>query len=197
MLFADKAALENRTKVKLLTIRERELTLYTNNCRTVGTVSALMAGIAYSALVSLPDWRMSCTCGAQTTCACCSRGPSDSESHSTSSPPCLHICSQIYTKMSYFQESAIVAQFLYILGIVVCMCLSLKNVLGTTMLTMLGPGKALRGPDGSMHTAVDGMRIASNPPTGPSTTRCMPPSMPSQPRPRRPEPFVRARSQAC
>ena len=52
MLFADKAALENRTKVKLLTIRERELTLYTNNCRTVGTVSALMAGIAYSALVS-------------------------------------------------------------------------------------------------------------------------------------------------
>ena len=51
MLFADKAALENRTKVKLLTIRERELTLYTNNCRTVGTVSALMAGIAYSALV--------------------------------------------------------------------------------------------------------------------------------------------------
>ena len=51
MLYADKAALENRTKVKLLTIRERELTLYTNNCRTVGTVSALMAGIAYSALV--------------------------------------------------------------------------------------------------------------------------------------------------
>ena len=46
MLFADKAALENRTKVKLLAIRERELTLYTNNCRTVGTVSALMAGIA-------------------------------------------------------------------------------------------------------------------------------------------------------
>lgn len=51
MLYADKAALENRTKVKLLSIRERELTLYTNNCRMVGTVSALMAGIAYSALV--------------------------------------------------------------------------------------------------------------------------------------------------
>jgi hypothetical protein len=51
MLYADKAALENRTKVKLLSVRERELTLYTNNCRTVGTVSALMAGIAYSALV--------------------------------------------------------------------------------------------------------------------------------------------------
>ena len=113
MLFADKAALENRTKVRLLTIRERELALYTNNCRTVGTVSALMAGIAYSAL--------------------------------------------IYTKMSYFQYSPVAQQFLYITGLVVCMCLSLRNVLGTTMLTMLGPGKALRGPDGSMHSAVDGM----------------------------------------
>ena len=113
MLYADKAALENRTKVKLLSIRERELALYTNNCRTVGTVSALMAGIAYSAL--------------------------------------------IYTKMAYFQESSTLQQFLYITGLVVCMCLSLRNVLGTTMLTMLGPGKALRGPDGSMHSAVDGM----------------------------------------
>ena len=37
------------------------------------------------------------------------------------------------------------------------MCFALRNVFGTTMLTMLGPGKALRGPDGSMHAAVDGM----------------------------------------
>jgi hypothetical protein len=113
-LFTHHPALqENRTKVKLLAIRERELSLYTNNCRTVGTVSALMAGIAYSAL--------------------------------------------IYTKMAYFQESPLVQQFLYISGLVVCMCLSLRNVFGTTLLTMLGPGKALRGPDGSMHSAVDGM----------------------------------------
>lgn len=47
-------------------------------------------------------------------------------------------------------------QFCYVGGITVCMSLSLKIVLGTTMLTMLGPGKALRGPDGSMHSAVDG-----------------------------------------
>ena len=116
MLYADKAALENRTKVKLLAIRERELNLYTTNCRTVGNVSALMAGIAYTAL--------------------------------------------IYTKMAYFQESHVVQQLLYITGLVICMCLSLRNVLGTTLLTMLGPGKALRGPDGSMHAAVDGMKDA-------------------------------------
>ena len=50
MLFADKAALENRTKLRLLAIRERELALYTKNCFTIGTVSALMAGLAYSSL---------------------------------------------------------------------------------------------------------------------------------------------------
>ena len=49
------------------------------------------------------------------------------------------------------------AQLLYVAGITVCMALSLRIVLGTTMLTMLGPGKALRGPDGSMHVSVDGM----------------------------------------
>ncbi|KAL1527317.1 hypothetical protein AB1Y20_015988 [Prymnesium parvum] len=113
MLFADKAALENRTKVRLLAIRERELTLYTNNCRTVGTVAAVMAGLAFSAL--------------------------------------------IYTKMAYFQDATHFGQLCYATMTIVSMSLSLRIVLGTTMLTMLGPGKALRGPDGSMHSAVDGM----------------------------------------
>ena len=113
MLFADKAALENRTKVRLLTIRERELTLYTQNCHTVGTVATLMAGISHSSI--------------------------------------------IYTKLGYFQNSSTLVQTLYMTGTCICMGLSLRNVLGTTMISMLGPGKALRGPDGSMHSAVDGM----------------------------------------
>lgn len=113
MLFADKAALENRTKVRLLTIRERELTLYTQNCHTVGTVATLMAGISHSSI--------------------------------------------IYTKFGYFQNSSTLVQTLYMTGTCICMGLSLRNVLGTTMISMLGPGKALRGPDGSMHSAVDGM----------------------------------------
>ena len=51
MLYADKAALESRTKLLLLAIRERELTLYTQNCSTISIVSALMAGLAYSSLL--------------------------------------------------------------------------------------------------------------------------------------------------
>lgn len=115
MLYADKAALENRTKVRLLAIRERELVLYTQNCRTVGTVAALMAGIAYSAI--------------------------------------------IYTKMEYYQDSSWLIQTFYTLSLTVCMSLSLSTVMSTTAISMLGPGLALRGPDGSMHSAVDGILI--------------------------------------
>jgi hypothetical protein len=115
MLYADKAALENRTKVRLLAIRERELVLYTQNCRAVGTVAALMAGIAYSAI--------------------------------------------IYTKMEYYQDSSWLIQTFYTLSLTVCMSLSLSTVMSTTAISMLGPGLALRGPDGSMHSAVDGILI--------------------------------------
>lgn len=34
--------------------------------------------------------------------------------------------------------------------------------MNTTLLSMMGPGLALRGPDGSMHPAVDGMVIEYN-----------------------------------
>ena len=52
MLDADKSALEARTRVNLLSIRSRELLLYTNNAHAVGTVGAITAGIAYYGLVS-------------------------------------------------------------------------------------------------------------------------------------------------
>ena len=43
--------LGEQDKLRLLAIRERELTLYTQNCFTIGTVGALMAGLAYSSLL--------------------------------------------------------------------------------------------------------------------------------------------------
>lgn len=65
---------------------------------------------------------------------------------------------QIYVKRAYFQEteSELVKAF-YGFGLVVCLGFSLRNVLGATMLMTLGPGLALRGPTGSMHSAVEGM----------------------------------------
>ena len=63
----------------------------------------------------------------------------------------------LYVKMEWYSDSALLVRFLYDLGNLVCMCLSLQVVVGTTALSMLCPGLALRGPEGSIHEAVDGM----------------------------------------
>ena len=91
MLYADKAALENRTKVRarricvprtgragrwrlaavqrrptggccapqvrLLGIRERELELYVKNCRTLGNIAAIIAGMTFTGFVCTPARR--------------------------------------------------------------------------------------------------------------------------------------------
>ena len=56
MLYADKQALETDLKVCLLAIRERELDFYTQNCRSIGTSAALLAGFAYAGLSSTSDF---------------------------------------------------------------------------------------------------------------------------------------------
>ena len=48
-------------------------------------------------------------------------------------------------------------RLMYLTCAVSALGLQLITVVSTTLLSMLGPGLALRGPDGSMHTAVDGM----------------------------------------
>ena len=47
MLFADKEQLETDLTVSLLAIRERELNLYTQNCRSIATQTSVLAGFAY------------------------------------------------------------------------------------------------------------------------------------------------------
>jgi len=50
-------------------------------------------------------------------------------------------------------------RLMYLVCAVSALGLQLITVVSTTLLSMLGPGLALRGPDGSMHTAVDGMVV--------------------------------------
>jgi len=50
-------------------------------------------------------------------------------------------------------------RLMYLTCAVSALGLQLITVVSTTLLSMLGPGLALRGPDGSMHTAVDGMVV--------------------------------------
>ena len=54
-------------------------------------------------------------------------------------------------------DSEYVLKLLYLLVTTTAMCLELIAVLNTALLSMMGPGLALRGPDGSVHPAVEGM----------------------------------------
>ena len=51
MLLADKHNLQQELKLNLLHIEEKELNYYTQNCYTVGTQAALIAGFVFSAIV--------------------------------------------------------------------------------------------------------------------------------------------------
>jgi len=113
MLYADKNALRTALKVSMLRIRERELLYYTNNCLSISTSAALLAGFAWYGLTEVP-----------------------------------------------FDEGAnVYTQTLYLVVTTLIMGLELLTVVNATLCAILGPGLALRGPDGSMHDAVQGMMI--------------------------------------
>jgi len=108
---ADKNALRTQLKVNMLRIRERELLYYTNNCLSISTSAALLAGFAWYGLTEVP----------------------------------------------FDEQASAVTQTLYLVVTTLIMGLELLTVVNATLCAILGPGLALRGPDGSMHTAVHGM----------------------------------------
>ena len=61
------------------------------------------------------------------------------------------------TQVAIPLDAEYVLKLLYLLVTTTAMCLELIAVMNCTLLSMMGPGLALRGPDGSMHPAVDGM----------------------------------------
>ncbi|KAJ1626236.1 hypothetical protein T492DRAFT_1034134 [Pavlovales sp. CCMP2436] len=111
MLYADKNALRTNLKVNLLRIRERELNFYTNNCLSISTQAALLAGFAWYGLTEVP----------------------------------------------FTDDANDVVQTVYLVVTTCIMGLEMLTVVNATLCAILGPGLALRGPDGSMHKAVDGM----------------------------------------
>jgi hypothetical protein len=114
MLYADKQALETDLKVCLLGIRERELDFYTQNCRSIGTSAALLAGFAYAGLSSTSD---------------------------------------------FSEETSELSKGLFLIVTLMAMVLNVSAMTGATWCSMLGPGLALRGPDGSMDRAVEGLAL--------------------------------------
>lgn len=112
MLLADKYDLQERLKLSLLQIEDKELHFYTQNCYTLGTQAALLSGFAFSAIVEARDM------------------------------------DNIQT------EFKIVWSVMTILSMV----FELMCVVKAMQLSIMAPGLALRGPEGSMTRAVMVMR---------------------------------------
>ena len=115
MLFANKQNLETELKVSLLSIRERELVLYSNNCRNIAECTAILSGFA---LVTLT-----------------------------------------YERQTTFSGFSPISKGAYELINYLAIILNSAAMFGATTCAMLGPGLALRGADGAMDQAVEGLAL--------------------------------------
>lgn len=119
MLLADKLDLTNKLKLNMLQIEERELNFYTQNCNTVGTQAALLAGFAFTGIVEAPwDYLQDPANGV---------------------PFFLRFCTVAATLLGMLAE---------------VMC-----VVKSVQISIMGPGLAIRGPEGSMARALTVMRV--------------------------------------
>jgi hypothetical protein len=130
MIVADKEALATELKQSSLSIQEKEINFFTSNFNSLATQSALLAGFAFS--------------GA---CSSITQPPLNAPD-----PSVRAALSGIETK----DDHTLLAFFFYA-STAISMCLNLLVVISCTFCNMWGPGLALRGPNGSMAKAVNGM----------------------------------------
>ena len=115
MLFANKQNLETELKVSLLSIRERELVLYSNNCRNIAECTAILSGFA--------------------------------------------LVTHTYERQTTFSGFSPISKGAYELINYLAIILNSAAMFGATTCAMLGPGLALRGADGAMDQAVEGLAL--------------------------------------
>lgn len=56
MIAADRAELESRLKQLTLQIREKEVTVFTDNFAVLSTQAAFLCGLGFSGLTMVPKW---------------------------------------------------------------------------------------------------------------------------------------------
>lgn len=126
MLLADKRDLQNSLKVSLLQIEEKELNFYFNNCVTVGTQAALLAGFTFSAIIEIN-------------------------------------VQQVLASDEVVAEAGTTGtqtlQVIWFVATAMAMILEIFALIKAMQLSILGPGLALRGPEGSVTRALVVMRV--------------------------------------
>ena len=115
MLVAEKENLQSAFRLRMLSIRDKELDFFMQNMQNVAKLAALLAGLGQSGLIYTKYIDM-------------------------------NICDP---------DEVLCAEFTYPLAVTLTMCLALFSMWGCMLVTMLAPGLALRGPQGSMDVCVD------------------------------------------
>ena len=170
-------------QVSLLAIRERELDLYTNNCRNIGSQAALLAGFAYGALTyqvvdisgictvfkawegtaSHQECRLSLVRAPQATLCMHALVPHAHVHTSTArtAHPEQHLTPHTATahRLPPSGQSYELTIGSYEVIAFLAMMLNVASAFGATVISMLGPGLALRGQDGAMDQAVEGLAL--------------------------------------
>ena len=119
MLQAKKEALQNTARQKLVEIRGMELAYYTSNCRNIGNMAAIVAGLAYSGIR-------------------------------------YHYLLERNTNFNLELENSI-EEMVFLSLLAITIGFALQTVYVSMLVALFGPQLALRGPDGSLHDAVEGM----------------------------------------
>ena len=129
MLYADKRNLEVNLQVALLRIRDKELTFFTDNLTAIGTQAAMLSGFAYTGIIM------------------------------THFEPDGKDFQGAESSFSNIFGISKLLQGCFLCTSIAAMSLELMTVGGSMIAAIYGPGLGLRGPDGSMHRAVDGMML--------------------------------------
>ena len=131
MLAADKLQLQSHVKQQATALKEKEFNLHHSNLMTVGTQAAVLAGLDITMFIEFHPAK-------------------DSE----------WMTMENDDENSNYKWILIiprVLKFLYYVTIVSAFCANILVVGQTTILSVMGASLALRGPDGSMMTATNGI----------------------------------------
>ena len=145
MLHAQKAALQNSVRQRLVGIRQKELEYYTLNCRSVGNQAALIAGFAYSGihyhylLEHQYGWQLS-------------------EEDSIEEVIFLSLLTMSLGCALQVSILSAVCLLTAPMAIIPPTGAAAQTVVLAALVSILAPALALRGPDGSLHDAVLGMQ---------------------------------------
>jgi len=141
MLYAFKNELHAQLARDLISVRTRELDYYTTNIRNIGFSAALLTGFAFGTLASHRSQEMIVWIELYST----------EYTHTSTLPPFVLVTLFVLNPL---QQLQVALEVLYLSSTIAAMGLTIYTLYICLLLSITGPGLALRGPEGSVDRAV-------------------------------------------